>query len=166
MIQEELKAASQKVIQLTRYILGLQNRLPITKPSSRQLTNICKKRTELYKLCRTLRHTLSSEAENASNSGHASSKMNWSVPSPTLDQRPWRLSTTSDASSSGLQPEVRLPPVSSPNGPSSGPLLLDRELRALTKQLRQEFQLPQLQVKVLDLCLGHRSPKASGPNSH
>ena len=59
-IQEELEAASQKVIRLTRYILLLQSRLPTTNPSSARLTNIRKKRTELYKLCRTLRRTLSS----------------------------------------------------------------------------------------------------------
>jgi len=165
-IQEELEAASQKVIRLTRYILGLQNRLPITKPSSRRLTNIHRKQTELYKLCRTLRRTLSSEDESISDSSHAYSETNWPGMSPTCDPRPWRLSNSSDGSCSSPQLEVRSSPASSPPGPSSGPLLLDQELRALTEQLRQDLQLPQLQAEVLDLSLGYRSPKASGPDSH
>jgi hypothetical protein len=65
----------KKVFQLTCYILGLQNRLPIMKPSSIQLTNIRKKQTKLYKLCRAFHCTLSSEAGSVSDSGHGSSEM-------------------------------------------------------------------------------------------
>jgi len=35
-------------------------------------------------------------------------------------------------------------------------------LRSLTDQLRQDLQLPQLQVEVLDLSLGRRASKDSG----
>ncbi len=162
MIQEELEAASQKVIRLTRYILGLQNRLPTTKPSSARLTNIRKKRTELYKLCRTLRRTLSSEAENVSDSGCRSSEMNWPGPNQTFGQKLSSSSSSSDASCSGLQLEERSSLGSSPQEASSRPLLVDRELRSLTEQLRQDLQLPQLQVEVLDLSLGRPAPKDSG----
>ncbi len=101
-IQEELEAASQKVIRLTRYILGLQNRLPTTKPTSARLTNIRKKRTELYKLCRTLCRTLSSEAENVSDSGRGSSETNWPGPNQTSGPKLSSSSSSSDASCSGL----------------------------------------------------------------
>jgi hypothetical protein len=161
-IHEELEAASQKVIRLTRYILGLQNRLPTTKPSSARLTNIRKKRTELYKLCRTLRRTLSSEAENGSDSGRGSSETNWPGPNQTSGQKLSSSSSSSDASCSGLRPGGRSSPASSPREASSEPLLVDRELRSLTEQLRQDLQLPQLQVEVLDLSLGRRASKDSG----
>ncbi len=161
-IQEELEAASQKVIRLTRYILGLQNRLPSTKPSSARLTNIRKKRTELHKLCRTLRRTLSSEAENASDSGRGSSEMNWPGPKQTSGQKLSSSSSSSVASCSGLQLGEKSSQGSSPPEISSGPLLVDRELRSLTEQLRQDLQLPQLQLEVLDLSLGRRAPKDSG----
>ncbi len=161
-IQEELEAASQKVIRLTWYILGLQNRLPITKPSSTRLTNIRKKRTELYKLCRTLRRTLSSEVESVSDSGRGSSETSWPGPSQTSGQRLSGSSSSSDASCSGLRPEERSSPASSPRGASSEHLLVGRELRSLTDQLRQDLQLPQLQVEVLDLSLGRQALKDSG----
>jgi len=161
-IHEELEAASQKVIRLTRYILGLQNRLPTTKPSSARLTNIRKKRTELYKLCRTLRRTLSSEAENGSDSGRGSSETNWPGPNQTSGQKLSSSSSSSDASCSGLRPGGRSSPAPTPRETSSEPLLVDRELRSLTEQLRQDLQLPQLQVEVLDLSLGRRALKDSG----
>ncbi len=132
------------------------------KPSSARLTNIRKKPTELYKLCRTLRRMLSSEAENVSDRGRGSSEMNWPGPNQTSGQKLSSSSSSSDASCSGLQLEERSSLGSSPPEVSSGPLLVDRELRSLTEQLCQDLQLPQLQVEVLDQSLGRRAPKDSG----
>jgi hypothetical protein len=132
------------------------------KPSSTRLTNIRKKRTELYKLCRTLRRMLSSEAESISDSGSGSSETNWPWLNRTSGQRLSGSSSSSDASCSGPQLEGRTSPGSSPHGASIEPLLVDRELRSLTNQLCQDLQLPQLQVEVLDLSLGRRALKDSG----
>ena len=164
-IQEELEAASQKVIRLTRYILGLQNRLPTTKPSSARLTNIRKKRTELYKLCRTLRRTLSSEAESESGLGREScgtSSPGWR---PTSAPRYSESSSSSGGSCSDLQPEERSPPDSGRPAASNGPLRLDQELRSLTEQLREDLQLPGLQVEVLDLSLRRKSHEDSNQDA-
>ncbi len=150
-LQEELAAASQKLIRLTRSVLNLQNRLPTTKPSSTRLTNIRKKRTELYKLCRTLRRTLSSEAESESGPGQEScgtSSHGWR---PTSAPRYSESSSSSGGNCSDLQPEERSPPDSGRPAASNGPLRLDQELRSLTEQLRQDLQLPGLQVEVLQV---------------
>jgi len=119
-VQEELKVASQKVIWLTWYILGLRNRLPITRPSSTWLMNICKRWTELYKLCRDLQQMYSSEAEMRSDNSHTSSETSLSEQSKTYDLRLWRPFSDSIVSSySSPQPEVRSSQVSSLPWPSS-----------------------------------------------
>lgn len=165
-LQEELAAASQRLIRLTRSVLNLQNRLPTTKPSSTRLTNIRKKRTELYKLCRTLRRTLSSEAESESGPGQEScgtSSHGWR---PTSAPRYSESSSSSGGNCSDLQPEERSPPDSGRPAASNGPLRLDQELRSLTEQLRQDLQLPGLQVEVLDLSLRRKSHEDSNQDAH
>ena len=165
-LQEELAAASQRLIRLTRSVLNLQNRLPITKPSSTRLTNIRKKRTELYKLCRTLRRTLSSEAESESGLGREScgtSSHGWR---PTSAPRYSESSSSSGGNCSDLQPEERSPPDSGRPAASNGPLRLDRELQSLTEQLQQDLQLPGLQVEVLDLSLPRTPREDSNQDAH
>jgi hypothetical protein len=92
-------------------------------PSSQRLTDIRKKRAALYRLCRELHRTSSSDSGRPSDSNPGSSKTNSLGPSTTYDPKCWRPSDTAISSPSNsprskdrysLTPIHLLPPAAHP----------------------------------------------------
>jgi len=111
-LEEELEEASLKLMKLTRKVLALTNRHSSTTRFSRRLTDIRKKRSALYKLCKELRHSSSSDSGHSSADGPVPFGTNLTGPSDTYDPRRWRPSDTADSSPiSSPQPEDRYVPT-------------------------------------------------------
>jgi hypothetical protein len=115
LVQEKLEEASRKLIQLTRHVLALKNRPSTMTLSSPKWTNIPKKRITLYKLCKELHHTCSSDSRTRSDRDPATSEMSSPEQKDTYDPRHWRPSSTVTSSlSSSPRSEVRSPPAVTP----------------------------------------------------
>jgi hypothetical protein len=147
---EELEETSLKLLKLTRRVLALTNRHSTTTPSSIRLTDIRKERAALYRLCRELRRTSSSDSGRPSDSDPGSSRTNSSGPSTTYDPRHWRPSDTAVSSpSSSPRSEDRytptpihlLPPAAHPSC----------DLPGLANQLRDSLSFHPSEPQALDL---------------
>ncbi len=147
---EELEETSLKLVKLTRRVLALTNKHSTTMPSSQRLTDIWKKRAALYRLCRELRRTSSSDSGRPSDSDPGSSETSSTGPNTTYDPKRWRLSDTADSSpTSSPQPEDRYTPtllhlLPPPAHPSS-------DLLALASQSRDILSFRHSDPELLDL---------------
>jgi hypothetical protein len=132
---EELEETSVKLLKLTRRVLALTNKHSTTTPSSQRLTNTRKKRAALYRLCRELCRTSSSDSGQPWDSDPGSSETSSTGPNATYDPKRWRPSDTAGLSPiSSPQPEGRYTPtplhlLPPPAHPSS-------DLPALANQFR------------------------------
>ncbi len=97
-LEEELLEAALKLIKLTRGVIALTNRPSTTTCFSPRLTTIRRKRAALYKLCKELHHTNSSDSTRLSDSDPEASAMNSSGQSSICDPKHWRQSCTADSS--------------------------------------------------------------------
>ncbi len=110
-LEEELEETSLKLMKLTRRVLALTNRHSSTTRFSRRLTDIWKRQSALYKLCKELRRSNSSDSGHSSSDGPRSSGTNSIGPNDIYDPRRWRPSDTADSSPiSSPQPEGRYTP--------------------------------------------------------
>jgi hypothetical protein len=157
-VQEELEEASRKLIRLTRCILALKNRPSTTMPSSPKWTNIRKRRIALYKLCRELQRTCSSDSRVRSDSDHASFRTSSSGQSSTFDPRLWRPSVTAGNHPSSLPrskdrsllvDSQRLPP----------PAHEDEALTTLAEGFRRQLRFPSSDPPALDLSSRQQPPQ-------
>jgi hypothetical protein len=99
-------------MKLTRRVLALTNRHSSTTRFSRRLTDIRKRRSALYKLCKELRRSNSSDSGHSLSDGPGSSGTNSTGPNNIYDPRHWRSSDTADSSPiSSPQPEDRYTPT-------------------------------------------------------
>jgi hypothetical protein len=99
-------------MKLTRKVLALTNRRSSTTHFSRRLTDIRKRRSALYKLCKELRRSSSSDSGHSSSDSLGSSGTNSIGPSDIYDPRRWRPSDTAESSpTSSPQPEDRYVPT-------------------------------------------------------
>jgi hypothetical protein len=111
-LEEELEETSLKLLKLTRKVLALTNRRSSTTRSSRRLTDIRKRRSALYKLCKELHRSNSSDSGHSSSDSLGTSGTNSLGPNDIYDPRHWRPSDTADSSpSSSPQPEDRYTPT-------------------------------------------------------
>jgi hypothetical protein len=111
-LEEELEEASLKLLKLTRKVLALTNRHSSTMRFSRKLTDTRKRRNALYKLCKQLHCSNSSDSGRSSDTGPGSSGTNSIGLSGIYDPRRWRPSDTADSSPiSSPQPEGRYTPT-------------------------------------------------------
>jgi hypothetical protein len=101
---------------LTRHVLALTNKHSTMTPSSQRLTDIRKKRAALYRLCRELRRTSSSDSRQPSDSDPGSSETSSTGPNTTYDPKRWRPSGTAVSSP---QPDDRYSPTHS-SAPAAG----------------------------------------------
>jgi hypothetical protein len=149
-VQEELEEVSQKLIWLTQCVLALKNRPSTMMLSSPRWTSIRKKRIALYKLCKELHHTCSSDCGMRSDSDPASSRTSSSGQSNTYNLRLWRPSATAVSSPiNSPRSEVRSPLVATPNDPP--PAHETEALSALTEGLRDHLSFCFLDPEALDL---------------
>ena len=99
-------------MKLTRRVLALTNRHSSTTRFSRRLTDIRKRRSALYKLCKELRRSSSSDSGHSSSDGPGSSGTNSIGPNDIYDPRRWGPSDTAESSPiSSPQPEDRYVPT-------------------------------------------------------
>jgi hypothetical protein len=99
-------------LKLTRRVLALTNKHSSTTRFSRRLTDIRKRRSALYKLCKELHCSNSSDSGRSSSDGPGSSGTNSIGPNDIYDLRRWMPSDTADSSpTSSPQPEDRYTPT-------------------------------------------------------
>jgi hypothetical protein len=149
-LEGELEEASLKLIKLTRRVLALTNRPSSMTRSYPRLTSIQKKRVALFKLCKELRRTNSSDSGQPSDSDPGSSATNSSGQSITYDPRRWRLSGTADSSpDSSPWSEGRLSPDPEPTDPP--PAHPSSALPALANRFHNQLSFRSLDREALDL---------------
>ncbi len=147
---EELKETSLKLLKLTRHVLALTNKHSTTTPSSQRLTDTRKKRAALYRLCRELRRTSSSDSGRPSDSDPGSSQTSSTGPNTTYDLKHWRPSDTADSSPiSSPQPEDRYTPT--PLHLLPPPAHPPSDLPALASQFRDILSFRRSDPESLDL---------------
>jgi len=117
---------------------------------SRRLTDIRKRRSALYKLCKELRRSSSSDSGHSSSDGPGSSETNSIGPNDTYDPRRWRLSDTADSSPiSSPQPEDRYVPT--PLHLLPPPAHPSNDLQGLASRLRDNLSFHRPETGPLDL---------------
>ncbi len=149
-LDEELEEASLRLMKLTRRVLALTSRHSSTTRSSRRLIDIQKKRSALYKLCKELHRTSSSDSGHSSSDGRGSSETSSTGRNDTYDPRHWRLSDTADSSPiSSPQPEDRYTPM--PLHLLPPPAHAPSDLSGLANRLRDNLSFHHPESEPLDL---------------
>jgi hypothetical protein len=154
--KEELEEAALKLIKLTWRMIALTNRPSTMTCFSPRLTTIQRKRAALYKLCKELRRTNSSDSGRLLDSDPEASSTNSSGQTSICDPKHWRRSGTADSSpASSPRSEGRWSP--DPKPADLPRAHLSNALPALANQFRDQLSFHSLDQGALDLR-PHRPP--------